>query len=473
MSTTLYTQDLEIGGPARTRPRLAAVGLWLRRHQRLIRIVQWFIVAIYATLLIVPTLLPLPPLTAHIWNNLTVFAEFVFWGIWWPGVLLSIVLFGRLWCGTMCPEGALSELASRHGRKRSVPRWIRWSGWPFVAFACTTLYGQMISVYQYPLPALLILGGSTAAAIGIGYMYGNDKRVWCRYLCPVSGVFGLLTKLAPFHYAVDRKAWDASTPGSPARKPFNCAPLVPVRTMESSSGCHMCARCAGFRDAVQLEARSPNSEIVEVSSRTATHWDSLLVIFGMLGIATGAFQWSSSPYFVTIKQALATWFVEHGMLWPLQTSMPWWVLTNYPAQSDVMTVLDGAVFLIYVFGLAIAISAVIGTCLTLGVRVTGRWSAKSFYHLSHALIPLAACGLILGLFSTTVTIITADGFSLSWLSEIRALSIAGTFLWSGWLAARIFHARSGSAARTALATALFAVAMAAPVTAWSFLFWIW
>ncbi|WP_346433061.1 hypothetical protein [Breoghania sp.] len=37
-------------------------------------------------------------------------------------------------------------------------------------------------------------------------MYGNDKRVWCRYLCPVSGIFGLLTKLAPLHYAVDSRA---------------------------------------------------------------------------------------------------------------------------------------------------------------------------------------------------------------------------------------------------------------------------
>ncbi|MDJ0932705.1 hypothetical protein [Breoghania sp.] len=104
------------------------------------------------------------------------------------------------------------------------------------------------------------------------------------------------------------------------------------------------------------------------------------------------------------------------------------MLTDYPAQSDVMTVLDGSVFLIYVFMLAILIATVITVCLTAGLRLTGRFEAKHFYHLTHALIPLAACGLILELFSTTVTIIQADGFSLSWLSEIRALSITATAL---------------------------------------------
>jgi len=57
-------------------------------------------------------------------------------------VLLSVVLFGRLWCGLLCPEGALSEWASRHGRGGGVPRWMRWGGWPTLGFLLTTLYGS-------------------------------------------------------------------------------------------------------------------------------------------------------------------------------------------------------------------------------------------------------------------------------------------------------------------------------------------
>ena len=104
----------------------------------------------------------------------------------------------------------MTEAASRFGRGSRVPRWITWKGWPFVAFALTTVYGQMVSVYQYPKPALLILGGSTLGAIVVGYLYGRNNRVWCRYLCPVNGVFGVLAKLAPVHFRVDEEAWARS-----------------------------------------------------------------------------------------------------------------------------------------------------------------------------------------------------------------------------------------------------------------------
>src|ERR1700677_690332 len=121
------------------RYNLAYVGNWVGQHQKLIRHTQWTIILIYVCLMLIPVFLPLPDESATLFHHLTLFAGFLFWGIWWPFVLISIIFFGRLWCGVLCPEGALSEFSNRYGREKTIPKWIRWGGWPFVAFGITTL----------------------------------------------------------------------------------------------------------------------------------------------------------------------------------------------------------------------------------------------------------------------------------------------------------------------------------------------
>ncbi len=460
-------------GSRRRGQRIAAAGEWLRRHRRAVLAVQWGVVGIYAFLLIVPAMLPLPGPVAHIWDNLTIFAQFVFWGIWWPGVLLSMLVFGRLWCGVFCPEGALSEFASNKGRGGAIPRWIRWPGWPFTAFVLTTVYGQMVSVYQYPHPVLIVLGGSTLAAMIVGYFYGRGKRVWCRYLCPVSGVFGLLAKLAPVHFAVDRQRWDRCPSTVMRGQSLDCAPLVAVRTMTSASPCHMCGRCSGFRNAVELHARHPNSEIVDVSGRTATLWDSLLILVGLLGVAIGAFQWASSPWLVAAKQWLALKLIEGDILWPLEATLPWWVLTNYPGQNDVLSILDGVLLLGYIGAAAMLLPLAAAAGLALAVRSCGSWQWQRFHHFAHALIPFAACGVILGLSAQTVTLLAADGIMLGWVPAARAMALAASAGWSLWLAWRIARGYGAGFLRAAAAAGFAAAALAAPAMAWVLLFWIW
>ena len=136
-------------------------------------------------------------------------------------------------------------------------------------------------------PALAILGGSTVAAIVVGLLYGRNKRVWCRYLCPVNGVFAVLAKLAPVSFQVDHAGWAASP--KPRGDTFNCAPLVPVKTMTGAGACHMCGRCSGYRGAVRLARRSPTHEIVHVAGTEPSLDQTVLILFGMMGLAVGAF----------------------------------------------------------------------------------------------------------------------------------------------------------------------------------------
>ncbi|MFE8070277.1 4Fe-4S binding protein [Marinobacteraceae bacterium S3BR75-40.1] len=452
---------------------LASLGQWMRGHRRAIQGIQWAVVLFYAVLIILPAVQPLPPHTAHIWDDITLFAQFLFWGIWWPFVLLSMVVMGRTWCGVFCPEGTLSEWASRHGRGGAIPRWVRWGGWPFVAFVGTTVYGQMLSVYQYPQATLLILGGSTVGALIIGYLYGRNVRVWCRYLCPVNGVFGLLAKLAPVHFRADPQQWQASRERGDRPEAVNCPTLLNLRDLQSASSCHACGRCEGHRDAIALTPRAPNSEILEESGHRASAAELVLITFGLGGIAVGAFHWSASPWFITLKQWLATWLVEHDWFWPLQTHTPWWVFTNYPGQNDVFNLLDGTLLLAYI-GVT---GLVMGTLLTLLLqgarRALGPQPRQTLYHLSHGLIPVVACGVFLGLSALTVSMLRAEQVPLFWVTPLRAMLLGGAGLWSLWLLWRIGGQYSAQPGRRMLAFAMSGGAVALVVFAWWLLFWGW
>lgn len=415
---------------------LAAIGTAMVRYRRAIIAMQWVIVVFYAVLLVVPAFMPIPDDDAHFYSNLRLFAQFLFWGIWWPFVMLSTMLLGRLWCGVLCPEGALTEFASRHGLGRAIPRWMRWGGWPFVAFVSTTVYGQLVSVYEYSQAALLVLGGSTLAAVAVGFVYGKGKRVWCRYLCPASGVFALLAKIAPLHFRVDEEAWKRDT----SRRPMvNCAPLIDIRHMKSASACHACGRCSGYRDAVQLASRSPAAEILSGGTRDTTRAEAFMLIFGVIGIATAAFLWSVSRWFVQMKIASATWLIERDYFLLLQDNAPWWVLTHYPAANDVFTWLDGICILAFILGGGLALGAAVLAPVWLAARLAGN-AALSWKRLSLALVPLAGTGVFLGLSMLTLGHLKAEGISPEWVPALRIFLLVAGSVFSAWLGWKLISA---------------------------------
>lgn len=482
---------------------LERLGLWLAGHRRLILGLQWAIVGFYTLLVVVPAFLPLPgpearlfsgdmgassfidpslcvtpedggaaamPIqdktpTAAPWNErLVLLAQYLFWGVWWPFVILSIMVMGRVWCGVLCPEGALAEFASRHGCGGTIPRWLRWGGWPFVAFVLTTVYGQLISVYEYPQAALLILGGSTVAAMAIGWLYGKGKRVWCRYLCPVSGVFALLARLAPVHFRVDRQAW-AGHDDRPAA--VDCAPLLNVSRLDGMAQCHACGRCAGHRDAVRLAARSPGAEIV--GGAPAGGFEALLLAYGTLGVALGAFQWTVSPWFVALKQAAAEWLVNHEIFWLLEDSPAWWLLTRQPEANDLFTWLDGAAILAWIGGVAL----VHGSVALTGAWTAGRLAGVPWRRLILGLVPLAGIGLFLGLSMMTATHLRAEGAALAWLPGARAALLTLGCGWSAWLGWRLLAAGAGGRAARIAAALLWLLPLALVAGNWWLVLFVW
>lgn len=401
----------------------------MARHRRLIVGLQWFVIVFYTVLVVLPAFFPVPAAGAHILNHLTLAAQFAFWGLWWPGVIVATMLFGRIWCGVLCPEGALAEWASRHGRGAAIPRWIRWRGWPLLAFISTTVYGQLVSVYEYPQAALLVLGGSTVAAVAVGLVYGQGKRVWCRYLCPVSGVFALLARIAPVHFKVDKQAWNDYPERTAA---VDCAPLLSVQQMTGAAQCHSCGRCAGHRDAVTLSLRSPAHEVLAAGTRDVDRFDAWLLMWGLCGVAIGGFRWTADPWFVLARQSAAAWLADRQWWWALDSNAPWWILTHYPELGDAFSWLDGAMIVLYISAVAVVLGGALQCC----VWAAGRLSTIAWPALAMTWIPVAGTGVFVGLSLLTQTQLRTEGVLLPWLDTARAVVLGAGWAFALWLSAR-------------------------------------
>lgn len=247
--------------------------------------------------------------------------------------------------------------------------------------------------------------------------------------------------------------------------------LLDIRRMRGAADCHACGRCSGQRDAVRLIARSSSEEILHSTANTLSPWDVRLLLFGVIGLAMGAFQWTVSPWFIDLKQSLAQWLVSHDWLWALQDNAPWWLLTHYPQLNDSFSWLDGFCIVAYL-GMS---ALLIGTSLMLLMRLAARLSGDSTQYppLAITLTPLGGAGLFLGLSATTVKLLRYEGLLLEWVQPARAVLLIAAIAWSLWLGCKRLQQAQTPPIRRWPAMACLVLASSLVGYGWWLQFWGW
>ncbi len=126
----------------------------------------------------------------------------LFWAWWWPGYLFLFAFVGRLWCA-VCPFMITAEWIRRISLwlfpRQQLPwntQWLnRWGAWIlFGGFVAIYLWEQLWDLPHHAYLSSWLLLTITAGAVIFSLIY--ERRLWCRYLCPIGGMNGMFAKLS-------------------------------------------------------------------------------------------------------------------------------------------------------------------------------------------------------------------------------------------------------------------------------------
>lgn len=115
------------------------------------------------------------------------------WEVGWPLLLFSFFFFARTWCSIcgLAVPGWLAQLAIKP--KRPTPRFIKHNAAWIPGCLCVLLFWVELTWNSYMSPRLTgsILLTIMAGSFIFSLLY--ERRVWCRYLCPLGGLNALFS----------------------------------------------------------------------------------------------------------------------------------------------------------------------------------------------------------------------------------------------------------------------------------------
>ncbi len=435
--TTRPTRFVNATGPSVGHPGVEGVLARLRPWLPWVHVVMFLV---FLAVLVVPVYLPESSEQATFLDDGRVLANYLLWGVWFPLVFFSVVITGRSWCGFLCPMGAASELDNRQGLKMQTPAWIRWPGTPIFSFIIITLLGQTTGVRDHPEAALEIFGGTFAMAVIVGWLWGRNKRVWCRHLCPIGLLLGVFARLGAVQ--LSPRKWK-SGPDELTDKTI-CPTYIDLPRKRAARHCIECLRCIlpGHTAGLAVSFRRPGQELESIRHHAPDGWEILFIFLGA-GVALGGFLWLVLPFYNDWRQVVGTWFIEQGQYW-IGEPGPGWLMSVYPERREVFRWLDFFMITGIMTAVMLLSALVLGAASLASAWLARRCGSKTgllpaMIQVGYSQAPVALMALMIGLATELFTPFMRLGMTSAQVNDVKAAMILLGWAWSIWLAWRILQ----------------------------------
>jgi polyferredoxin len=218
------------------------------------------------------------------------------WIAWWAAlILVAVPIFGRGWCA-ICPipmpgewlqnKAVLGPSVNRNSSKvsRRFPKRIRNIWLQNAAFSLLAVFSVVI--LTRPIVTAWVLLALILVAIGVSLFY--ERRVFCRYLCPVGGFIGIYSQQAPLELRVadpsicathkEKSCYRGNEEG------YGCPWDVYPGSLTANTNCGLCMECLRTceYDNILINLRSSGDKLPAVRGGSL---DSSYKAFIMLGSA--------------------------------------------------------------------------------------------------------------------------------------------------------------------------------------------
>ena len=243
---------------------------WLVRQPYILNMIRMIVLYFFCAAIVFGLCYP---------NTKGEFTTALFWGFFWPFLIVMLIPVLGNWFCSICPHGFIGKYLTRFGLHKRFPRKVRTA---YIGLVLLLLC-YWFTIFTFPR----LLSSSPQLTAGFFlfftllsficfFVYGGMS--YCKYICPLGGTLATFGKMGASRISTDSQACGSCQSFECAKScSYNLSPFL-FSDRNNMSECTLCLDCVYSCESVKLEVTIPMQGIVKEIKKTALSESWILIM---------------------------------------------------------------------------------------------------------------------------------------------------------------------------------------------------